>query len=337
MKILVLIFSLAFTASCAKMKMKSLLDKVSESKTAEEIKSARDESKFLKLEEADVNLAKSGLQKCLNVPGDSKNEYNFSAVAKLASGKNTVLLLKSSHSKAQNMEEVLVSLNENLQPSDCITVGRLVETAGAGNKTYASIKEISEKDGKLSLTVVDGAASTAENSDKGSEISYELGDDAKFAQKSKTDFANKLVNEDFGFGEFWTGFRENFLKETPADLIKEKSVKFPLGVKGPLDDNPELKIKDKNFKDVFTALKANPTGTNKENPKETEADFVKTKEKLHPKNDVVTEENFRLSNMVFSKSEEKWHLVQIYLDEEGYKKMKAFGGPAPAPKKPNKK
>ncbi|HMV76611.1 MAG TPA: hypothetical protein PL048_11495 [Leptospiraceae bacterium] len=336
MKILVLIFSLAFTASCAKMKMKSLLDKVSESKTAEEIKSARDESRFLKLEEADVNLAKSGLQKCLNVPADSKNEYTFSAVSKLTSGKNTVLLLKSSHSKAQNMEEVLVSLNENLQPSDCITIGRLVETAGAGNKTYASIKEIAEKDGKLSLTVIDGAASTAENSDKGSEIAYELGEDAKFAQKSKTEFSNKLVNEDFGFGEFWTGFREHFLKETPADLIKEKLVKFPVSVKGPMDDNPELKIKDKNFKDLIAALKASPTGTNKENPKETEADFVKAKEKLHPKNDVVTEENFRLSNMVFSKSDEKWHLVQVYLDEENYGKMKAFGG-APAPKKPNKK
>jgi hypothetical protein len=115
------------------------------------------------------------------------------------------------------------------------------------------------------------------------------------------------------------GFSKNFARlfaqKTAAPLLKAKLVKFPLVLKGTLDDSPEIRISKKKFAVLFTRLTHQPSGMSTTNLKETESEYISAQLAKGKFPEEAGEGTLRWGNLVFAKSGAGWRLIQIYVED----------------------
>ncbi|MCE9501197.1 MAG: hypothetical protein K8R21_11975, partial [Leptospira sp.] len=105
----------------------------------------------------------------------------------------------------------------------------------------------------------------------------------------------------------------------------EENTSHPLKTRGMMDDDPIHKIPKKDFQKFIHAFSGQPSGLNSSDLNETEAGFVKRSGKIDPKKDQISENDARIGNMVFKKTDGKWKLVLIYFDEAEYEVVRKKG------------
>ncbi len=108
-------------------------------------------------------------------------------------------------------------------------------------------------------------------------------------------------------GRFWKDFRRAFLQEDFAVLAK--MTRFPVEVKGLMDDDPILKVTKKQFERCFGLLFRRDTGLKVSG--QNHRDFVQTMLQAPPSE---SEDSFRVADLVFEQGKKGFELVRFYLD-----------------------
>lgn len=116
--------------------------------------------------------------------------------------------------------------------------------------------------------------------------------------------------------KFISAFSQHFSASDHKGLLKARAVRFPLRLKGTLDDSPEIKVSEKAFAKVLKKIAQQPSGLNSANMNESEAEYLQTMVKAGKLPENAGEGMLRAGNLVFKKSGKAWQLVKVYVGDD---------------------
>lgn len=115
---------------------------------------------------------------------------------------------------------------------------------------------------------------------------------------------------------FFAKFATLFAAEDHKALADGGLVRFPLELKGTLDDSPSVKISAKQFPGALQKIARQSSGLNATNLNETEKEYIAAQAKAGKLPQDAGEGNVRSGNLVFGQKAGKWQLMKVYVSDE---------------------
>lgn len=124
------------------------------------------------------------------------------------------------------------------------------------------------------------------------------------------------ARESSSLTKFISAFSRDFTRVDHKSLVKDNAVRFPLKLKGTLDDSPEIAASKKAFAAVLPKISGQSSGLNAANHDETEAEYLAAFVRAGKTPEDAGEATRRVGNLVFKKIGKKWQLVQVYVNDD---------------------
>jgi len=124
------------------------------------------------------------------------------------------------------------------------------------------------------------------------------------------------------FNKFWSQFRKATINKDT--LILKDMVSFPIEVKLPLDENPQLEIDKANFIEYYNEFLSQISGLSKSNHNETMIEYIDRTpniwvEHLNRHDTICVQNKARIGSLIFQ-YDKKWMLKTVYFNYETSKK-----------------
>jgi hypothetical protein len=135
--------------------------------------------------------------------------------------------------------------------------------------------------------------------------------DSAIVNSNDTNFSKQLIIPDTipSFILFWKEFRKAIINFDTLDIMQRSNL--PLKCRGPLDNDPIIKLSENKFNMVFSLFLKQWNGQDLN--EETELEFIK---RTGVPTDLINAGIARVGNMVFAIKRKEWKLDFLYLNEE---------------------